>query len=344
MENQTEPSLQLPAQLSTYAPEVDWLYDFIYVTSIVFFVGIIGAMLAFMVMYRRKPGVKAEPTGHHNVLELFWTFSPLLLLFVMFHYGFTTWINMAEAPDDAINIRVRGRQWAWEFEHPNGMVEDNQLHVPVGRPVRLVMSSSDVLHSFYVPDFRIKRDLVPGMFSTLWFQAVERDPGTASDDAADDADRVLYSSQVYCAEYCGANGNWGTNAGHATMYAVIHVQRESDYNALMARGPVLPCPNGAATCSAEESGQLLFASKTCVSCHGQAAGAAAVAAPNLWDVFGHEQPLADGTTVTIDEAYLRQSILEPRSQVAQGYNPVMPQIRLSATELDALVAYIRSLH
>ena len=345
MENQTvEPSLQLPAQLSTYAQEVDWLYDFIYATSIIFFVGIVGAMVAFMVMYRRKPGVKAEPTGHHNVLELFWTFSPLLLLFVMFHYGFTTWINMAEPPDDAINIRVRGRQWAWEFEHPNGMVEDNELHVPVGRPVRLVMSSSDVLHSFYVPDFRIKRDLVPGMFSTLWFQAVEREPGTAESDEALDSDRILYTSQVYCAEYCGANGEWGTNRGHATMYALIHVQRQSDYEERMRIGPRPPCDNGAAECPPEESGRILFSQKTCSSCHQVQEGAAAVAAPNLWNVFDHQQPLADGTTVTADEAYIRRSIMEPRAQVAQGFNPVMPQIRLSATELDALVAYIRSLH
>ena len=344
MENQTEPSLQLPAQLSTYAPEVDWLYDGIYATSIVFFVGIVGAMVAFMVMYRRKPGVKAEPTGHHNVLELFWTFSPLLLLFVMFHYGFTTWMDMATAPDDAINIRVRGRQWAWEFEHPNGMVEDNQLHVPVGRPVRLVMSSSDVLHSFYVPDFRVKRDLVPGMFSSLWFQAVERDPGTAVSDEPLDPERVLYTSQVYCAEYCGANGNWGTHSGHATMYSLIHVQRQADYDEFMARGPVLPCPNDAPTCTPEESGSILFVSKTCTSCHGIAEGAAAVAAPNLWNIYDHEQPLSDGTSITVDEAYLRRSILEPRSQIVQGYSPVMPNIRLSDSELTAVVAYIRSLH
>ena len=349
MENQTEPSLQLPAQLSTFAPDVDWLFNFIFWVSVVFFVGIVGSTLYFMVKYRRRPGVKAEPTGHHNALELFWTFSPLVILFLMFHWGWGTFMQMAEAPDDATIIRVRGRQWAWTFEHANGLTEDNQVHVPVGVPVRLVMSSTDVLHSFYVPDFRVKRDLVPGMFTSLWFQAVERDPGSVPDDAEADPDRILYTSQVYCAEYCGAGGAWGPNMGHATMYSLIHVQREEDYRAFLGRGPQLPCPQADGTCatggecSTEASGQCLFGAKGCTACHQNQAGGPQLAGPSFAGLYGTQQALTDGSSVEVNDDFIRQSILEPRAQVAQGFSPVMPQIQLSEPELNALIAYIRSL-
>lgn len=349
MENQTEPSLQLPAQLSTFAPMVDELYMFIFWVSLVFFVGIVGSTLYFLVKYRRRPGVKAEPTGHHNALELFWTFSPLVILFLMFYWGWTGFMVMAEAPDDATIIRVRGQQWAWNFEHPNGLTQDNNLNVPVGVPVRLVMSSTDVLHSFFVPDFRVKRDLVPGMFTSLWFQAVERDPGSVPEDAEVDPNRILYTSQVYCAEYCGAGGAWGDNRGHATMYAMVHVQREADYRAFLARGPMLPCPTEGGACetggecSVEASGQCLFASKGCAACHQHQAGGPQLAGPSFNGLFGTQQALTDGNSVEVTEDFLRQSILDPRSQVAQGFSPVMPQIQLSEPELNALIAYVRSL-
>jgi cytochrome c oxidase subunit 2 len=344
MENQTEPSLQLPAQLSTFAPDIDWLYHFIFWVSVVFFVGIVGSTLYFLVKYRRRPGVKAEPTGHHNALELFWTFSPLVLLFLMFYWGWGTFMQMAEAPDDATIIRVRGRQWAWTFEHANGMTEDNEVHVPVGVPVRLVMSSADVLHSFYVPDFRVKRDLVPGMFSTLWFQAVERDPGSVPEGAETDASRILYTSQVYCAEYCGAGGGWGPSMGHATMYALVHVQREQDYRAFLRAPRPLPCPGGQTTeCSDAEHGQALFAQKGCSACHQAQPGGPQLAGPSFPGLYGTQQPLSDGTSVEVDEDYIRRSILEPRAQIAQGYPPVMPMIQLTEPEINALIAYVRSM-
>ncbi|MBN8613766.1 MAG: cytochrome c oxidase subunit II [Deltaproteobacteria bacterium] len=350
MENQTEPSLQLPAQLSTFAPEVDWLYHFIFWVSVVFFVGIVGSTLYFMVKYRRRPGVKSEPTGHHNTLELFWTFSPLIILFMMFFWGWQGFLQMAEAPDDAMIVRVRARQWAWTFEHPNGAIEDNEVHVPVDRPVRLVMSSADVLHSFYVPDFRVKRDLVPGMFTSLWFQAVQRDPGSVPDDAEVDPNRVLYTSQVYCAEYCGAGGAWGPNMGHATMYALVHVQRDQDYQAFLRAPRPLPCPQENGTCavsetecSPEAAGSCLFGSKGCTACHQNQAGGPQLAGPTFVGLWGTQQQLTSGESVEVNEDFVRQSIMDPRSQVAQGYSPVMPQIQLTEPETNALIAYVRSL-
>lgn len=347
----THPSAQLPPQLSTYAPGVDWIYDFIFWVSVVFFVGIVAFTLYFMWQYRRRPGVKAEPTGHHNALELFWTFAPLILLVLMFHWGFQTYIAGAVAPDDAYNVRVRGRQWAWQFEHPNGTTEDNVLHVPAGRPVRLIMSSSDVLHSFFVPEFRVKRDAVPGMFSTIWFQAIERDDVQAVDDENNpienvdlgtvDPRRVWYNVQVFCAEYCGAGGGWGDNQGHATMYARIQVMHPGDFDDWLANPPPPMC--GDHPCTPPEWGENLFAEKGCTACHQRAEGGPQLAGPSFHGLFGRQEALTDGTSVTVDEAYVRQSILEPRAHIVQGFNPVMPNIPMSEQQMDALIAYLQTL-
>jgi cytochrome c oxidase subunit 2 len=338
----TEAQQQLPPQLSTIAPDVDWTYDFIFWVSVVFFFGITGTLVYFMWKYRRRPGIKAEPTGHHNALELFWTFSPLILLIMMFHWGFQTYLAGAIAPDDAYNIRVRARQWAWEFEHPNGATEDNEVHVPAGRPVRLILSSSDVIHSFFVPDFRVKRDAVPGMFSSLWFEAIEREDVTLPGNlAVADPSRIWYRAQVFCAEYCGAGGGWGDNAGHATMYAQVLVQRPEDFEAWLANPPPPMC--GDHVCSEFEWGQQLFSQKGCTACHQRQAGGPQLAGPSFHGLFGRQERLTTGETITVDEAYVRRSILEPRAQIVEGYNPVMPNIRMSEQQLNALIAYLRTL-
>ena len=341
-ENITHPTTQLPPQLSTISPQVDWMYDFIFWVSVVFFVGITASLVYFMWRYRRRPGVKSEPTGHHNALELFWTFAPLILLVLMFHWGFQAYADESVAPDDSYNVRVRGRQWAWEFEHPNGATEDNQLHVPAGRPVRLIMSSSDVIHSFFIPDFRVKRDAVPGIFSTIWFQAIERpDVAIEGDAATPSAERVWYRSQVFCTEYCGAGGAWGDNQGHATMYAQILVQQTQDFEEWLAHPPPPRC--GDHPCSPVEWGEQLFSQKGCTACHQRQEGGPQLAGPNFYGLWGRQEQLTDGSSVTIDEAYVRRSILEPRAQVVQGFNPVMPNIRFSEQQLDGLVTYLQTL-
>jgi cytochrome c oxidase subunit II len=350
----THSTLQLPAQLSTNAPAVDWVYNFIFWVSVVFFVAIMVAMTYFLVKYRRANGAKSKPPGHANTLELVWTFGPVILLVLMFHWGFQAYISSAVASDDAYNVRVRGRQWAWQFEHPNGATEDNVLHVPAGRQVRLIMSSSDVLHSFYIPEFRMKRDLVPGMFTTIAFTAVNRedqqavnpDTGevlatTAEQVAAEiDPRRVWYTVQVFCAEYCGAGGGWGDNMGHATMYAKLHVMHPRDFDSWVANPPPPMC--GDHECSPSEWGEQLFSSKGCTACHGREAGVA-LAGPNFHGLFGRTETLTDGSQVTVDEAYVRRSILEPRAQIVQNFNPVMPNIPMSEQQLNALVAYLQTL-
>jgi cytochrome c oxidase subunit 2 len=338
----THPTTQLPPQLSTIAPQVDWVYDFILWVSVAFFVGIVGVLCYFMWRYRRRPGVKSEPTGHANTLELFWTFAPLILLVLMFHWGFQTYIAGAVAPDDSYNVRVRARQWAWEFEHPNGTTEDNELHVPAGRPVRLILSSSDVLHSFFIPDFRVKRDAVPGMFTSLWFEAIERDDVTPEGDLSTPlATREWYRAQVFCTEYCGAGGSWDANAGHATMYAQIIVQREEDFDEWYAHPPPPDC--GGRPCTPVEWGEQLFAAKGCTACHQREADGPQLAGPGFAGLFGRQETMVSGETVTVDEAYVRHSILEPRAQVVEGFNPVMPNIRFSEQQLDAMIAYLQTL-
>ncbi len=316
------PTIQLPPQLSTFAPEIDRIYYFIYWVSVVFFVGIVGAMVYFLWKYRRRAGSKSSPTGHNNALELFWTFSPLILLFIMFHWGFQVYMHTAVAPDDAMNIQVTASRWKWEFLSPEGSPSNNEVYVPVGRPVRLVMSSQDVLHSFFVPDFRVKRDVVPGMFSSLWFQAVDRPDENPNDNE-------LYSVQVFCTEYCGT--------GHSDMMATIHVLNAAQYAAFVQQGP--PPPPGLTP--AQWGGQLF--GTNCAVCHSREPGVINNY-PNFHNLWGRQERLADGTTVTVNEEYVRESILNPGAKVVNGFTPAMPNFHFPDSQLNALVEYLKTLH
>ncbi len=199
--NETEGTIQLPPQWSTIAPEVDDMYYAIFWISVVFAVGIYASTAYFSWKYRKRKGHKAKPTGHSTLIEILWTFTPLILLGWMFHEGFVGYVEGSVAPDNAVDVRVRGMQWNWEFEHEGGVIDDlGVLKVPVNRPVRLIMSSQDVLHSFFVPHFRVKRDVVPGMYSTLWFEATRMTGSEATSGGACEND-----SQ--CAE--GTGCNWG---------------------------------------------------------------------------------------------------------------------------------------
>jgi cytochrome c oxidase subunit 2 len=328
-----QPTFQLPGQWSTVAKDVDWVYYFIYWTSVVLFVGIIGAMLYFVVKYRRRPGVKAEPTGHNTPLEVAWTIAPLFLLILLFHWGFKGYMDMFVPPADALEIRVRGQKWAWDFEYPNGAHTGNEqrpgqsdddlgsgLTVPVGRPVRLVISSSDVIHSFFVPGFRIKHDAVPGMYSIAWFTATQTG-----------------NTEFTCAEYCGT--------GHSMMHGLVHIvspERWQQFLRDSLRAPIDPATGQPVTPA--QWGDQIFHQRGCTTCHGQ--HGEGISAPRLAGIFGHEQPLADGSNVTVDENYIRESILNPQAKVVRGFQPVMPSFagQLLDNQIDALIAYIRSLH
>jgi cytochrome c oxidase subunit 2 len=330
-------TFQLPEQMSTVAPDIDWLYYFIYWLSVVLFVLIVGFMVYWAIKYRERKGHKPAPTGHNVPLEIAWTIAPIFLLAFLFHKGFVGYMDMSIAPAGSMEIRVNAKQWGWEFVYPNGG-SDKELHVPVHKPVKLVMGSADVLHSFFVPALRVKRDVVPGMFTTVWFEATH----TGQDD-------------IMCAEYCGgrskdANGNelpFEQMTGHWSMHSMIHVETEEDFTkyllgigdkcaAYTVKGQV--CPNSVLV----EAGSGLYAKKGCVACH--TTSGAKLVGPSWKGIFGKEEATDHGM-VKVDEAYIRESILDPQAKVVTGFPPTMPPFRgqISDQEIDELTAYIKSL-
>lgn len=319
-------SFDLPPALSTLAPTHDWMYDFIWWVSAVFFVAIIVPMVWFCVRYWRGRRHHAIPTGHNMPLEIAWTLAPLILLAFLFHRGFMGYMEGVVAPKDAEEIRVRGMQWNWEFEYPNGHVAQNELTVPVHKPVKLIMSSSDVLHSFFVPAFRVKRDVVPGMYTSLWFEATQKG-----------------DAQVFCAEYCGAPEGATGNAGHSSMLATIHVVSGQQYKTFLeeAGGPPSECSDAPDPKACW--GDKLYTEQGCNACH-NTGGEMERPAPNWKGVWGTKETLTDGTTVTVDRNYVRESILQPQAKIVKGYQNVnMPPFRLNDKQIDAIVAYIKSL-
>ena len=392
MQQTPEGTLQLPPQFSTLAPQVDDSYMLIYWVSVVFTVVITVAMLYFMYKYRRRPGHKPVPTGHSTALEILWTFTPLILLGVLFHQGFQGYVYGAVAPEESVEVRVRGMQWSWEFTHRNGVTDEmNKLQVPVSTPVKLIMSSSDVLHSFFIPTMRVKRDVVPGMYTTLWFQTDVRtdnlDDGQPRECTQDSecpegfwcGGRVGQDGRtcvipVFCTEYCGANegitrsafddpDGEGRNSNHSTMMADLHVISEEAYQDFINVGPPPPeaaladgdepanvegevpytLEVGGQTYSMAKWGEYIYNTSGCTACHG-VDGVQQQPAPNWANIWGNNRAFEGGSSAQGDAEYIRNSILQPQSQIVQGYAGVnMPPYPFSEKQLDAVVAYIRSL-
>lgn len=364
-----ESTVQLPPQLSTIAPAVDDMYYLIFWISVVSFILIMGVSAYFLYKYRRSAGAEAKPPGHATVLEIFWTFSPLILLVYLFHAGFQDYVYSAVAPEDSRTVRVRGMQWNWEFEHEGGVVDAmNVLQVPVGEPVRLLMSSSDVLHSFFVPTFRVKRDVVPGMWTQLWFEATHETPEIPCESEADcpeyhhcggiqGSEETRYCAlTVFCAEYCGAApgitrsafydaDGAGRNTNHSTMIADLYVRSVEDYDSFLELGP--PPPPNCAALEGDEMmqcwGESLYQGSGCTACHA-VDGERQQPAPNWGGLWNTERNFADGTSAVADAEYIRASILNPQSQIVDGYtNLNMPPYRFSERQLEAITAYIQSL-
>jgi cytochrome c oxidase subunit II len=306
-------SFWMPPQSSTAAPGVDKLFYFIFWIAFFFFLLIVGLMVHFIVRYRKQPGRAPEkPPTHNTKLELTWTFIPLAIVFVIFYFGFHGFVDIATPPGNSYDIQVHAQRWKWTFTYPNGYVDEN-LHVPVDRPVRLTMTSDDVIHALFVPDFRIKRDVVPGRYNITWFRATT--PGT---------------HDLFCAEYCGT--------GHSLMYAQVIVHPPGEFEKWLetsgdAIGKLPPA----------EAGQRLYKTRGCAQCH-SIDGKAGIG-PTFKGVFGHPVPLKDGKTVVADENYVRESILNPQAQVVAGFDPVMPtyQGRLKDNEITMIIAYLKTL-
>ncbi|MEY4508299.1 MAG: cytochrome oxidase subunit [Pseudomonadota bacterium] len=320
-----EATVQLPRQMSTLAASIDEMYYFIFWVSVFFFVAIIGVALWCIWKYRATKHPHSTPPGHHDVLELFWTFAPLLLLIPMFHYGFKGYVKAMVAPDDAIEMRVRGKQWAWDFYYPGDTeASPSEMVVPVSRPVKMVMSSQDVLHSFFIPEFRVKRDLVPGMYSSVWFTALET---TSTYDAK--SNKVSGEPlDLFCTEYCGTS--------HSQMLAKVHIVNDADYAAFLEGKDRAPEGKPLA-----EVGKELFQKNACGTCH--TVTGAALVGPSFKGLYGKNESFADGSQNPVDENYIRQSILQPQAKIVKGFEgKVMPAFVLKDWKIDALIAYIKS--
>ncbi|WP_072715365.1 cytochrome c oxidase subunit II [Rhodothermus profundi] len=301
----------LPEAASSVAPEVDSLFQFWALVSTVIFIGVVGAMTFFVVRYRRRRRDEVpEPVKEKKVVELAWIVVPTILVLIVFTWGFRVFIKMYTAPPDAYEIVVYGYQWYWEFEYPNGVKTTNELHVPAGQPVKLRMTSVDVIHSFYVPAFRVKQDVLPDRYSSLWFEATK--PGEYT---------------VFCAEYCGTQ--------HSGMLAKVIVHPREEFEQwLESAGIPEDMPLA-------ELGARLYREKACFSCH--SIDGSRLVGPTFKGLFGSTRTFEDGSTAVADENYLREAILQPGARVVQGYPNVMPAsyASLSEREVAALIEFIK---
>ena len=299
-----------PVQASTFAPDVDHLLYFLLAVAAFFTLAIFCSIFYFAIHYRRRSESELPRAIHCGMaLEILWSVIPFGLTMVMFTWGASIYFNESRPPDNALDIYVVGKQWMWKLEHLGGQREINELHIPVGRAVRLTMTSEDAIHSFFVPAFRTKQDAVPGRYTTTWFTPTK-----------------VGKYHLFCAEYCGTN--------HSRMGGWVYVMEPRDYEAWLS--------GGTSGGSLAENGQKLFDELACGNCHKHDGSGRC---PSLTGLFGKTVQLAGGATVKADEGYIRESILQPQAKIVAGYGPIMPTFQGLVTEEGVLqlIEYIKSL-
>jgi cytochrome c oxidase subunit 2 len=299
-----------PVQASTFAPDVDHLLYFLLAVAAFFTLAIFCSIFYFAIHYRRRSESELPRAIHGGMaLEILWSVIPFGLTMVMFTWGASIYFNESRPPDNALDIYVVGKQWMWKLEHLGGQREINELHIPVGRAVRLTMTSEDAIHSFFVPAFRTKQDAVPGRYTTTWFTPTK-----------------VGKYHLFCAEYCGTN--------HSRMGGWVYVMAPRDYEAWLS--------GGASGGSLAENGQKLFDELACGNCHKPDGSGRC---PSLTGLFGKTVQLAGGATVKADEGYIRESILQPQAKIVAGYGPIMPTFQGLVTEegVMQLIEYVKSL-
>ena len=299
-----------PDQASTFAKDVDALYFFLLAVTGFFALVVAAAVIYFGVKYRKahdgQIGARIEGS---LPLELLWSVIPTMIAMVMFGWGATVYYHLRRPPAESMHMYAVGKQWMWKFQHPEGQREINELHVPVGRAIKMTITSEDVIHSLYFPSFRTKVDAIPGRYSELWFEAEK-----------------VGNYHIFCAEYCGTN--------HSGMIGTVFVMEAAAYQAWLAGGGL----EG----TLAQRGATLFNDLACVSCHldsGQGRG------PSLKDIVGTTVELQDGSTAVVDEAYLRESILNSQAKVLKGFQPLMPTFQglVSEESLAALIEHVKTL-
>jgi len=310
------PDFWMPLDASVTTRSVDWVYYFMYWMSVVSVVLILGAMGYFVFKYRAKSRVANEQpeksADHSTVLEVTWSIIPLFICIALFVWGFKGFVDLRTPPKESMEIRATAQKWKWVFTYPGGMVDDS-LHVPVDRPVRMVINSMDVLHSLYIPNFRVKMDAVPGRYTDLWFHATKTG-----------------EFPLFCAEYCGTS--------HSDMLTHVVVHPPGGYEKWLKaqQDKLLSLPP-------VELGKLLYEKQGCNVCH--SVDGSTKIGPTWKGLFGKQESFTDGSSGAADENYLRQSIVEPNAKIVQGFAPSMPtyQGKLKDIELDGIIAYIKSL-
>jgi cytochrome c oxidase subunit II len=299
-----------PAAATTTAHRVDTLFFFLLATT-----GAVGVLVAvlliyFCIRYRRRPGDSLTPpyTPSSEVLEWFWTITPGFIFIIMFFWGAVVYINAYRPPDDATRIYGVGKQWMWKFQHPEGQREINMLHLPLGQPVQILLTSEDVIHSFFVPEFRAHMDVLPNRYTSVWFRPTQT--GTY---------------HLFCSQFCGTN--------HAGMIGSAVVMEQADFQKWLSEH---------AEGSMALEGRKVFLKFRCLSCHSANENARA---PVLEGLYGRSVHLTTGETVIADDSYIRRSILDPGAQIVAGWENIMPTFRGQVSEEDifALIVYFRSL-
>lgn len=296
-----------PREASTFAPSVD--HFFFYLVSVTGFFAILVFVLIFYfaVKYRRRSPDEIPPAFHEPLaLEITWIVVPSLLMLVMFLWGAKIYFREFQPPANAMEIFVVGKQWMWQIQHPDGRREIDELHIPVGRPIKLTMTSMDVIHDFFVPAFRVKKDVVPGTYTTLWFEATK-----------------VGRYHFFCSQYCGAH--------HASMRGWVYVMTPRDFERWQA--------GGVKEVSMADAGADLYQKLACITCHGTGKG------PPFRGLYGKPVKLSDGRTVIADDAYIRESIVDPSAKIVEGYPPIMPTFKgqVNEEQLLQLIAYIKAL-
>jgi cytochrome c oxidase subunit 2 len=310
------PSFWMPNEASEYAGQMDALFHFLIWISVVSLVGIAGAMIYFCVKYRatsREANEAAESqVDHSNTLEVTWSVIPLFIVIGLFVLGFKQYVDLRTPPREAYEVHATGQRWKWGFEYPEGLSHP-ELHVPLGRNVRIMIQSVDVLHALYIPEFRVKMDAVPGRYTELWFKAT-----------------TVGTFPIYCAEYCGTS--------HSDMLTRVVVHTPEDFQAWVG-DEIKKIESMPLT----DLGVLTFNQSGCATCH--SIDGSQKVGPSFKGVFGRQEKITGLGSITVDENYIRQSILEPQSQIVEGFPPSMPTFKgqLSDRRISGLIEYIKTL-
>jgi cytochrome c oxidase subunit II len=301
----------IPESASTLSWKVDALYFYLSGVTLFFALLIYGVLIFFVIRYRRRtPYEIPRPVAGSHKLETIWTVIPLMIAMTIFGWGASVYYDQYRPPQNAVEIYVVGKQWMWKIQHSTGQREINELHIPVGRKIKLIMTTEDVIHDFFVPAFRLKTDVVPGKYTMQWFEATKA--GTY---------------RLFCAEYCGMN--------HSGMIGQVVVMEPREFDNWLS--------GNAGNTTPAVAGQQLYQSLGCVSCHGE--NGEGGRGPTLAGVFGRQIHLANNQTIRADEVYIRESIINPQAKLVEGFGPIMPTFQGQVTEdqLMQLLAYIKSL-